>query len=68
MSDRPLLRIVKGNPSDAELAALTVVVATLSAPAPSVGPTRSLWADPAHRLRTPPRPGPGAWRASGLPR
>jgi hypothetical protein len=68
MSDRPLLRIVRGNPSDAELAALTVVVATMSAPAAEPEPPRSLWADHAHRLRTPLRPGLGAWRASGLPR
>jgi len=68
---RPLLRVVRGNPDDAELAALTAVVAGLAGTGPAE-PTqqrrRSLWADPAHRLGTPVRPGPGAWRASALPR
>ena len=67
----PLLRVVRGNPDDAELAALTTVIAGLAgaAPAePAEQPRRSLWADPAHRLGTPPRPGPGGWRASALPR
>ncbi|MFD1048386.1 acyl-CoA carboxylase subunit epsilon [Kibdelosporangium lantanae] len=41
MSDRPLLRIVKGDPTDAELAALTVVLATLSAPVADEPPQRS---------------------------
>ena len=67
---RPLLRVVHGNPDDAELAALTAVVAGLASTGsaePSQHPRRSLWADPAHRLGTPPRPGPGGWRASALP-
>ena len=62
-----LLRVVKGEPTAEELAALTVVVAALSQqrrerrrPTP-VGAWGS-YAD-AHRL--PLRPGPGGWRASG---
>jgi hypothetical protein len=64
--ERPLLRVVRGNPTDEELAALTVVVAALS-----TGRRRSTvtpvggWASPADRHRQPPRPGPGGWRASG---
>lgn len=68
---RPLLRVVRGNPDDAELAALTTVVAGMASAGsaePTQQPRRTLWADPAHRLRTPVRPGPGAWRASALPR
>lgn len=69
MSERPLLRVVRGEPSDEELAALTAVIAAAaSQPAPEPPAPRSAWADPAHRLRTPLRPGPGAWRASALPR
>lgn len=70
---RPLLRVVRGNPDEAELAALTAVVA--AAAAAGDGGTvdqperRSFWADRAALVRRPlPRPGSGAWRASALPR
>jgi hypothetical protein len=69
-NDRPLLRVVRGNPDDAELAALTAVVAvasTTSAP-PSKPPRRSWWADKATTVRQPLHHGEGAWRASALPR
>ncbi|MQA14007.1 MAG: acyl-CoA carboxylase subunit epsilon [Pseudonocardiaceae bacterium] len=67
--NRPLLRVVRGDPSDDELAALTAVLAaTASQPAPEPPRPRSAWGDPARRLRTPLHPGPGAWRASALPR
>ncbi|MGY1621893.1 acyl-CoA carboxylase subunit epsilon [Geodermatophilus sp. SYSU D00965] len=62
----PLLRVVKGEPSPEELAALTVAVAALSQrrlrrrPAP-VG----AWAAFGDAHRTPLRPGPGGWRAAG---
>lgn len=65
-----LVRIVHGAPDDAELAALTAVVAGLSSTAgrtgPSTGP-RSRWGDPASRLRLPASPSHGGWRASGYP-
>lgn len=66
---RPLLRVVRGNPSDAELAALTAVVAAASAArAPGKPkPRTSWWGDHATSLRRPHHPGEGAWRASGLP-
>ncbi|SFO94699.1 Acyl-CoA carboxylase epsilon subunit [Geodermatophilus dictyosporus] len=64
---RPLLRVVRGEPSDEELAALTVVVAALAQrgrprrrPVP-VG----AWASYGDAHRQPVRPGPGGWRASG---
>ena len=63
---RPLLRIVKGEPTAEEVAALTVVVATLSQrrerrrPAPIGG-----WASYGDAHRQAPRPGPGGWRAAG---
>lgn len=67
---RPMLRVVRGNPDDFELAALTTVIAAAaSSTRPESTPKdRSLWADPSTRLRRPLRPGPGAWRAAGLPR
>jgi hypothetical protein len=66
---RPLLRVVRGNPSDAELAALTAVVAAASAAkAPEKPkPRTSWWGDHATALHKPLHPGEDAWRASGLP-
>jgi hypothetical protein len=63
-ADRPLLRVVRGEPSAEELAALTVVVAALSQRrerrrAVPVG----AWADFGAGHRRPLRPGPGGWRA-----
>ena len=63
---RALFRVVRGEPTDAELAALTVVLAAAAA-TPRAAPTRSVssaWNDPAARLRRPLATGPGAWRAS----
>ena len=65
---RPLLRIVRGEPDDAELAALTVVVLGVSRSAVASEPApRSRWSDRATLVRRPLPVGPGAWRASGLP-
>ena len=63
----PLLRVVRGDPTPEELAALIAVVsarAGVSEATPE--PARSLWSRPV--LRQPLTPGPGAWRASSLPR
>ena len=64
----PVLHIVRGQPSDEELAALTVVLVAVASPAQPAGPAavRSAWADPTHGMRTPLHPGPGigAWRTS----
>ncbi len=66
--DRPLLRIVKGEPTAEEIAALTVVVAALSQrrerrrPAP-IG----AWAAYAGTHRRPLRHGVGGWQATGRP-
>lgn len=68
---RPVLRVVRGNPDDAELAALTAVVAAAAsaAPEPEKPERTSFWADRSALVRRPlPQPGSGAWRASGLPR
>ncbi|MDQ3762244.1 MAG: acyl-CoA carboxylase subunit epsilon [Actinomycetota bacterium] len=62
-----MLRIVRGEPSDEELAALIAVVATLANAVAQPLAAHCAWADPAHRLRTPLQPGPGAWRRSALP-
>ena len=64
VSEKPLLRVVRGNPDDTELAVLTAVVSALAAaPAPSDEPaTPSQWGKP--QLRQPLTPGPSAWRYS----
>ena len=70
MSDaaRPLLRVVHGELTPEELAAL---LAVLSARNPSGGPTqaaiRSAWSDPAGLVRQPLVPGPGQWTRSSRP-
>jgi hypothetical protein len=66
---RPLLRVVRGTPSDEELAALTAVVLSLSGGADDVpAPPPSLWRDRAALVHAPLVAGRGAWRASALPR
>jgi hypothetical protein len=68
---RALFRVVRGTPTDAELAALTVVLLATTAPATAAeGPASasSTWSDPATRLRRPLPVGPGAWRTAAWPR
>jgi Acyl-CoA carboxylase epsilon subunit len=70
-SVRPVLRVVRGAPTDDEVAAL--VVALLAATsragaAPAPGPSTSLWRNRSRNIRPAVSPSPGAWRASGLPR
>ena len=68
MSDeQPLLRVVRvvrGEPTADELAALVAVVTARSSAPPKTTP-RSAWTDRARLVRSRPSPGPGAWRASG---
>jgi Acyl-CoA carboxylase epsilon subunit len=64
----PLLRVVKGDPTPEELAALIAVVATRSGGSPEVAPEpTSAWRDRSRYVRRPMTPGPNAWRASVLP-
>jgi hypothetical protein len=65
----PLLRVLKGDPSPEELAALVAVVSALAAGAAETasrrqrGP-RSEWSARHRLLRRPHRHGPGVWRSS----
>ena len=62
---RPLLRVVKGDLTEEELAALLAVVAVRgAASAPAKPRLRSEWGHPARAVRGPHRPGPDAWRRS----
>ena len=65
MNERPSLRVVRGDPTPEELAALlAVVTAAGEAPAEPERARRGGWSDPARQLRRPLTPGPNAWRAS----
>ena len=61
----PVLRIVRGEPTAEELAALVAVLASRGTAAPAPAPARSPWGRPL--LRGPLPAGPGAWRSSSLP-
>ena len=63
-----LLRVIAGEPTDAELAALVVAVAARSGAGPGAEPPQSLWRNRGRNIRPAVSPSPGAWRASGLPR
>jgi hypothetical protein len=63
------VRVVRGDPSAAEVAAFVSVLAALGGgeDAPPSGPA-SRWATRDRLVRAGVTRGPGAWRASGLPR
>jgi hypothetical protein len=64
----PFLRIVKGDPSPEELAALVGVLASLEGPALAPPGRTAQWNAPRRLHRVVHAHGPGGWRASGLPR
>ena len=67
--ERPVLRVVSGNPTPEDIAALVAVVAAASAGGGDTGAPAvpSEWAERSRMLRKPLQPGPHAWWASGLP-
>jgi acyl-CoA carboxylase epsilon subunit len=70
-ADGPVLKIVAGDPSAEELAALTVALSAVLArggPAARPGRAASGWADRSRTMGAPPSPGPDAWRRSAWPR
>ena len=64
----PPLRLVRGDATPEEVAAVVAVLsaASLGAPQPTPRHTSSRWSSPGRALR-PLSPGPGAWRASAWP-
>ena len=68
-AQRPALRVVRGDATPEEVAALVAVLTAVSAGAPEPAPRHtSRWSSPERALRRPLSPGPGAWRASSWPR
>jgi Acyl-CoA carboxylase epsilon subunit len=64
----PFLRVVKGDPTPQELAALVSVLAWLGGPAAAPARRTPEWNAPRRLHRSPQHHGHGAWRASGMPR
>ena len=64
----PLLRVVKGDPTPEEVAALVAVLASLGSPAAAPPRRTSEWNAPRRLHRTVHPHGYAGWRASGLPR
>jgi len=67
---RPVLRVIRGDATPEEIAALLVVVAARARAVPAAPEPRpdAAWSDRAQIMRAPVAPGPGAWRASAWPR
>ena len=63
---QPFLQVVSGNPTPAELAAVTVLLTALSRAEtePQPPPAAGGWTDLSLRITRLPAPGPGAWRNS----
>ena len=53
-ASKTAIRVLKGNPSDAEIAAVVTVLAGLGGASPESGPSeRNLWGHPVDKLRYP---------------
>ena len=65
---RPLLRIVRGDATPEEVAALVAVVAALGSAAEPPRRRTPEWSAPHRKLRVTLPHGPGGWRSSALPR
>jgi hypothetical protein len=69
----PYLRVVRGDATAEEIAALVATLAAVAAARSAAAgkaqqaPVATDWNAPARLLRAPLRPGAGAWRRSGLP-
>jgi hypothetical protein len=66
--DEPLLRVLTPDATPEEVAAVVAVFAAMGGGVAAPEKPRSVWAAPAQRMRTTLPNGPGAWRASALPR
>ena len=66
--DQPLLRVINGDATPEEIAALVAVLSALGSTEAPPRPQRPAWSLPARGVRRTHRAGAGGWRASGLPR
>lgn len=64
----PVLRLVRGEATPEQLAAMVVVLAAATGRDEDVVPGASRWASPADAVRAPTVAGPDAWRTSAWPR
>lgn len=68
-AEEPLFRVVRGVPTAEELAALVGAIVVRTRPTAAPAPVAvSQWAHSARAAGAALAAGPGAWRASGLPR
>ena len=66
----PVLRVIRGDATPEEIAAVVAVLLARSAASDASSSARSApsaWAARSRLLRRPLHPGPGAWHRSGLP-
>jgi acyl-CoA carboxylase epsilon subunit len=76
LADAAVLAVVRGQPTDTEIAALVTVLtyrarkgtATVAYPAGSAAAGRSVWSDRSRLMRQPVTTGAGAWKRSAAPR
>ena len=66
--ERPLLRVVRGDATPEEVAALVAVVAALGTGSAEPPRRRPEWSAHHRTMRRSLPHGPGGWRSSGLPR
>jgi hypothetical protein len=64
----PFLRVIRGDATPEEVAAVVTVLASLQAPAAPPKRARPEWNAPHRLVRRPLSHGTGGWRSSGLPR
>jgi acyl-CoA carboxylase epsilon subunit len=66
--ERPVLKIIRGDATAEEVAAIVAVVASLPGPAAAPRARRPEWSAPHRKVRTTFPNGRGGWRSSSLPR
>ena len=64
---QPVLRVVRGDATPEEIAALVAVIGSLGAPAEPEPKPAPAWSSHHRKVRRTLPHGPGGWRNSGLP-